>query len=228
MCDECTWHHKTSLVQSVYWHLATKLYCCISLTHTSLDPYTHHSKLISNTDPLKPSTMFKKKTPSVSGTSISVFLRLRFPPSRGHPSQGHPSRLHPSWVNPSQGHPSRLHPSQGHPSQSAAPSVSGASVSVPSVSGASVSGTSLSETVTASTNDTNDHVIWRCVYIMSFLEQFQTALNIGSSNARTVTLNENLLLFGHDSHFKSNNTFDLIIFREKLYIYTCKINKNIP
>ena len=24
--DECTWHHKTFLVQSVYWHLAIKLY----------------------------------------------------------------------------------------------------------------------------------------------------------------------------------------------------------
>ena len=26
MCDECTWHHKTFLVQ-LYWHLAVKLYC---------------------------------------------------------------------------------------------------------------------------------------------------------------------------------------------------------
>ena len=32
MCDECTWHHKTFLVQWVYWHLAIKLYCnCIVL-----------------------------------------------------------------------------------------------------------------------------------------------------------------------------------------------------
>ena len=27
MCDECTWHQKTFLGQSVYWHLAIKLYC---------------------------------------------------------------------------------------------------------------------------------------------------------------------------------------------------------
>ena len=27
MCDdECTWHHKTFLMQSVYWHLEIKLY----------------------------------------------------------------------------------------------------------------------------------------------------------------------------------------------------------
>ena len=29
MCDECTWHHKTFLVQ-LYWHMAIKL-CCIIL-----------------------------------------------------------------------------------------------------------------------------------------------------------------------------------------------------
>ena len=35
MCHECTWHHKTFLVQSVYWHLAINIilytvlyYCC--------------------------------------------------------------------------------------------------------------------------------------------------------------------------------------------------------
>ena len=47
MCDECTWHHKIFLVQSVYWHLAINVYCivyCIKLfTHyvsfTSLSPY---------------------------------------------------------------------------------------------------------------------------------------------------------------------------------------------
>ena len=70
--------------------------------------------------------------------------------------------------------------------------------------------------------------LWRCVYVKSFWEQFQTTLNTGSSNARTVTLNENFVLFGYDSQIKSDSTFDLIILRAKFYIYTCKINKNIP
>ena len=26
MCDECTWHHKTFLME-LYWHLAIQLYC---------------------------------------------------------------------------------------------------------------------------------------------------------------------------------------------------------
>ena len=67
--------------------------------------------------------------------------------------------------------------------------------------------------------DSIKHIFWRCVYVKSFWEQFQTTLNIGSSNARTVTLNENFVLFGHDSQIKSDSTFDLIILRAKLYIY---------
>ena len=69
---------------------------------------------------------------------------------------------------------------------------------------------------------------FRCVYIKSFWEQFQTTLNTWSSIARTVMLNEKFVLFGHDSQIKSDSTFDLIILRAKFYIYTCKINKNIP
>ncbi len=56
----------------------------------------------------------------------------------------------------------------------------------------------------------------------SFWEQFQIVLNAGCSNATSVTLNENIVLFGHDIHF------DLIILQAKLYIYERKINKTIP
>ena len=38
--------------------------------------------------------------------------------------------------------------------------------------------------------ETINHIFWRCVYVKSFWEQFQTTLNTGSSNARTVTLND--------------------------------------
>ena len=66
-----------------------------------------------------------------------------------------------------------------------------------------------------------------CVHKV-FGDQFQITFNTGSSNARTVTLNEFFLLFGHNSQIKSDSTFDLIILHAKFYIYTCKINKNIP
>ena len=48
------------------------------------------------------------------------------------------------------------------------------------------------------------------------------------ANATSVTLNESFVLFGHDSNFKSDETFDLIIVLAKNFIYKCKIQKNIP
>ena len=65
-------------------------------------------------------------------------------------------------------------------------------------------------------------------YVRSFWEQFQIVLNAGCSNATSVTLDENIVLFGHDIHFKLDSTFDLIILQAKFFIYKCKINKTIP
>ena len=45
----------------------------------------------------------------------------------------------------------------------------------------------------------------------SFWEHFQIAVNTGCSNAISVTLNENIVLFSHDIYSKAGNTFGLII-----------------
>ena len=66
--------------------------------------------------------------------------------------------------------------------------------------------------------DSINHIFWSCTYVRSFWEQFQTVLNAGCSNATSVTLNENIVLFGHDIHFKSDNTFDLIVASKVLYL----------
>ena len=76
--------------------------------------------------------------------------------------------------------------------------------------------------------DSINHIFWSCTHVRSFWEQFQIVLNAGCSNATSVTLNENIVLFGHDIHFKSDSTFDLIILQAKFFIYKCKINKTIP
>ena len=59
--------------------------------------------------------------------------------------------------------------------------------------------------------DSTNYIFGRCVYIKSFWEQFQITLNTGSSNVRTVTLNENFVPFGHNSQIKSDSTFDFFI-----------------
>ena len=51
--------------------------------------------------------------------------------------------------------------------------------------------------------DSINHIFWSCTYVRSFWEQFQIVLNAGCPNATSVTLNENIVLFGHDIHFKS-------------------------
>ena len=44
----------------------------------------------------------------------------------------------------------------------------------------------------------------------------------------SVTLNNDIVLWGHDSNFKSDDAFDLIILLARCFIYECKIQKNIP
>ena len=97
------------------------LYCSFPPDSLIAAPiHTTQTYLHSNTKSSLASTKFRYKSstniPSASGTSISVFLSLRHPPSREHPSRRHPSRGHPSQGHPSRRHPSRGHPSMGHPS----------------------------------------------------------------------------------------------------------------
>ena len=66
--------------------------------------------------------------------------------------------------------------------------------------------------------DSVNHIFWSCTYVRSFWEQFQIVVNAGCSNATAVTLNENIVLFGHDIHFKSDSTFDLITLQAKFFI----------
>ena len=37
-----------------------------------------------------------------------------------------------------------------------------------------------------------------------------------------------MVLFGHDEHFKSDATFDLILLLGKLLMYKCRIDKTTP
>ena len=69
---------------------------------------------------------------------------------------------------------------------------------------------------------------WKCAWVQQFWEQVQMTINDGCPNSISVILNENIILFGHDSNFKSDNTLDLIILRANLFIYKCKVNRNIP
>ncbi|WP_419609554.1 reverse transcriptase family protein [Thiolapillus sp.] len=76
--------------------------------------------------------------------------------------------------------------------------------------------------------DAINHIFWRCDSIKPFWEQLQIALNDRGVNAVSITLNESIVLFGHDVNFRSDDTFDLIILVAKFFIYKCKVKKIIP
>ena len=95
-------------------HTHTPVLLSTRFTHRWI--HTHQSKIIRQSQPLKPSRLFQKHTFSIGD------IHLGLPPSRGHPSRRHPSRRHPSQEHPSRGHPSEgIHlgfpPSRGHPSR---------------------------------------------------------------------------------------------------------------
>ena len=60
-----------------------------------------------------------------------------------------------------------------------------------------------------------EHIFWRCEHVKRFWEQLQTIVNNACANGLFVNLNENIVLFGHDCTFKSDDTFDLIILLAK-------------
>lgn len=79
-----------------------------------------------------------------------------------------------------------------------------------------------------SERDSIPHIFWKCTYVQAFWENFQNALVEKCVVFSSLHLNENIVLFGGDSHFRSDDTFDLILLLAKFYIYRCKMNKDIP
>ena len=71
------------------------------------------------------------------------------------------------------------------------------------------------------------HILWKCPYVASFWESFQNTLNEKCENI-SLSLTENIVLFGHDRYFKSDNLFDLLMLLAKFYIYTCRFNNVKP
>ena len=51
------------------------------------------------------------------------------------------------------------------------------------------------------------------------------AINDRGVNTVSITLNESIVLFGHDVNFRSDDTFDLIILVAKLFVYKCKVKR---
>lgn len=72
------------------------------------------------------------------------------------------------------------------------------------------------------------HLFWACHFTHLFWTRLESFLSTHCENTKFLKLNERIILFGHDSTFRSDPTFDMIILHAKFYIYKCKINRAAP
>ena len=71
------------------------------------------------------------------------------------------------------------------------------------------------------------HIFWNCPHVANFWQSFQNVLNDKCDNI-SLSLTENIVLFGCDANFKSDNLFDLVLLLAKFCIYTCRFDNTKP
>ena len=77
--------------------------------------------------------------------------------------------------------------------------------------------------------DAIHHIFLSSASKRPFWEQLQMAINDRGVKAVSITLNESVVLFGHDVSFRSDDTFDpIILLAFFIIIYKCKVTKIIP
>ena len=72
------------------------------------------------------------------------------------------------------------------------------------------------------------HIFWNCKHVQQFWNACRIWINENCDNANIAAFTEPLILFGHDTHFYSDDVFDLIILWAKYFIYKCKWDDTIP
>ena len=72
------------------------------------------------------------------------------------------------------------------------------------------------------------HLFWDCVFVRSFWLDLENIINDRCHIIHDIHFNEDLVLFGNDTRFKSDDVFDLILLLAKFYIYQCKMEKSTP
>ena len=72
------------------------------------------------------------------------------------------------------------------------------------------------------------HIFWNCKHIKNFWNAFRIWINENCDNVNIVAFTEAFILFGHDTHFCTDNVFDEIILWAKYFIYKCKWDNITP
>ena len=79
-----------------------------------------------------------------------------------------------------------------------------------------------------SERDSIQHLFWNCNHVNKFWYNFEKVLNDKCGIVFNLKFSEQLVLFGIDSHIKTDDVFDLILLLAKQYIYSCRFNNSLP
>ena len=72
------------------------------------------------------------------------------------------------------------------------------------------------------------HIFWNCVYVHIFWNNLWSLVKNKCEHTVNIQVNEELVLFGYNVNSNTDTVFDLILLLAKSYIYTCKMNQEIP
>ena len=76
--------------------------------------------------------------------------------------------------------------------------------------------------------ETIEHLFWECDYVRSFWHNFEQVVQDKCDNVLQMNINRNIVLFGQDDNFKTDDTFDLILLIAKYSIYRSKMENKRP
>jgi hypothetical protein len=72
------------------------------------------------------------------------------------------------------------------------------------------------------------HLLWSCTFVQQFWINLQNVVVNKCSHAASLHFTEHLVLFGCDKLIVTDDVIDFLIVLAKMYIYKCKMNKELP
>ena len=73
-----------------------------------------------------------------------------------------------------------------------------------------------------------EHIFWQCIHVTTFWKNIETNLKARCITATNIRLTQTLILFGTEMNTKTDPILDLLIVLGKMFIYKCKMDRNLP
>ena len=76
--------------------------------------------------------------------------------------------------------------------------------------------------------DTVEHYLWDCVHVHSFWSDLVSLMQRKCENCITLTISQEMVLFGTDENCEMDDVFELILLFAKFFVYKCRFNNTRP